>query len=212
MKRLVVSTLLALCMVTAVALPAAAGGNAVPPGSNAFGASLVTWAERWGQWAFASSTNPFFSGVCGEKVDGVFFLNAALEPGSEVECAIPAGTRLLASPGGAFSWSEPVDELAAAVDAQFADYPLTDPRVVLDGRDLSVDNTLVKTGVYTVDLEPGNFLQAIDPNVTGDKLQIASGGWFLRITPLTPGSHELVLSDVIAGELFDVTFHITVGS
>jgi hypothetical protein len=211
MKRFVLVALLALCMVSAAAMPAVAGGRALPPGSNAFGASLVTWAQRWGQWAFASSTNPLFSGVCGEKVDGVFFLNGAFDPGTNIDCALPTGTRLLASPGGAVSWEGPVDELPADVDSQFADYPLTDPRAVLDGRDLSVDNTLVKTGVYSVDLQPGNFIQTVDPNVTSDHLQIASGGWFLRIAPLTPGSHILVLSDVIAGELFDVTFHITVG-
>jgi len=212
MKRFVVATVASICMVIVAASPALAGGKAVPSGSHAFGASLETWRDRFGQWAFGSSTNPILSGVCGEKIDGVFFLNVAIEPGFEVDCAIPAGTPLLASPGGGFEWVGATDEdLIASVEDSINNLPVTDPRVVLDGRELSTDNTRVATSAFTIALEEGNFLSAIDPNVVGDSWRIAFGGWFVRMTPLTPGHHELVLSDVIAGDLFDVTFHITVG-
>jgi hypothetical protein len=60
-------------------------------------------------------------------------------------------------------------------------------------------------------LEPGNLIQAEDDGVLGDETQVASGGWFLRLKPLTPGPHELVFSDVIDGVgVFEIRFHITV--
>jgi hypothetical protein len=212
MRRLLVSTFVALCVIVVAASPALASGNAVPPGSKAFGASLETWRDRFGQWAFGSSTNPIFSGVCGEVVDGAFFFNVAIEPGFEVDCAIPSGTPLLASPGGSFEWvGNTAADLIASVDNSIANTPVTDPRIVLDGRELAIDDTRVKTGAFTINLEEGNFLSAIDPDVVGNTWQIALGGWFVRMTPLSPGHHEMVMSDVIAGDLFDATFHITVG-
>jgi hypothetical protein len=210
MKRLF--ALIAALSMLVVASPAAAGGNAVPAKSHAYGASLLTWQQRWVQWAFGSSTNPLLSGICGEKVGRLFFLNAAIEPGTEVNCVIPTGTPLLATAGGAFAWA-PTDgqtreELLASRDAAFVG--ITDPRATLDGRPLRVADSLRFSDVYTIRLEPGNFVQTVDPGVPGDSTRVATAGWFVRITPLSPGQHELVLSDVIDGTVFDVTFHITV--
>jgi len=48
-----------------------------------------------------ASANPLFNPTfCGEMVGDVFFLNAAGEPNVEADCEIPAGTWLVASPGG----------------------------------------------------------------------------------------------------------------
>jgi len=208
MKRLIV--VIAALSVFVAAPPAAAGRNAIPATSNAYGASLLTWQERWVQWAFGSSTNPLIGGICGEKVGRLFFLNAAIAPGTEVDCDIPKGTPLLATPGGTVVWDPTAtrEELLAARDDALAGN--SDPRATLDGHSLRVDDALRVSDVYTVALEPGNFIQTVDSGVSGDAIQVASGGWFLRIQPLQPGRHELVLSDVIAGTVFDITFHITV--
>jgi hypothetical protein len=210
MKRLFV--LIAALSVLVAATPAAASRDVVPATSNAYGASLLTWQQRWIQWAFGSSTNPLLSGICGEKVGRLFFLTVALAPGTEVNCEIPKGTPLLATPGGTVVWAptdgQTRDELLAARDAALATN--SDPQATLDGRSLRVDDALRLSDVYTIALEPGNFIQTVDPGVSGDATQVASGGWFARITPLNPGRHELVLSDVIDGTVFDITFHITV--
>jgi hypothetical protein len=210
MKRLCV--LIAVLSMLVVATPAAARGNAVPAKSHAYGASLLTWQQRWVQWAFGSSTNPILSGTCGEKVGKLFFLTAAFEPGTEVNCVIPTGTPLLATPGGVAAWvSGDVDtraELLADRDAGLVG--ISDPRVTLDGRSLRVADSLRLSDVYTIRLEPGNLIQTVDPTVSGDTVRVASGPWLVRITPLPPGQHTLVLSDVIDGTVFDITFHITV--
>ncbi len=96
--------LLAMCAAL-VASPAAAASKdrVLPAGSHAWGASLVTWQERWSAWAFGSGTNPIASDICGEKVGGVFFLNQTGELGTkQVECHLPPGTRLLANVAASF--------------------------------------------------------------------------------------------------------------
>ena len=199
-------------MITSV-VPVAAGGNTPPAHSHAFGASLVTWEQRWMQWAFGSSTNPLMSSSCGEKIGSMFFLNASEGPGTEVDCDIPADTPLLGTAGGFIAWV-PTDAptpagLPAARDNGLS--AVSNVRATLDGRPLRVDDALALTDVFTIRLEEGNFIQAVDSNVVGDETQASSGGWFLRITPLTPGQHELVFSDDIEGAgVFDITFHITV--
>lgn len=212
-------TIAALAIALAASAPAAAHpGLKPPPHSHAFGGSLVNWQKRWFGWVFGSSANPFETGICGERVGRMFFLTAALEPGTEVDCHLRPGTPLLASPGGAITWPNPGDTpaiLPADVKSAFAEGVFSDPAAALDGRSLgNLDPALRLTDVYTIPLEPGNFIQSVDPDnpeVAGDHAQVASGGWFLRITPLRPGQHTLVLLDRIEGDLYDITFHITVG-
>src|SRR5262245_45784988 len=205
--------LVPMLMTLSVAATATAGGNTPPAHSDAFGASLVTWQQRWMQWAFGSSTNPLMNSICGEKVGSVFFLNASEGPGTEVDCHIPPGTPLVGTAGGFIGWV-PTDAatpagLPAARDQGLS--AVSNVHAILDGRPLNLEGALTSTDVFTISLEDGNFIQAVDPNVVGDTTQAASGGWFVRITPLTPGRHELVFSDEIEElGVFDITFHILV--
>jgi hypothetical protein len=212
MPRRLRSTVAALFIASAMATPAVAQAG-TPANSRAHGASLLTWQERWFAWGLGSSTNPLFSGICGEQIGKLFFLNTTFEAGTEIDCQIRPGTPLLASPGGTVAWAprhgQTREELLAARDRFLS--TLSDPRATLDGRSLgNLDETLRLTDVYTIPLEPGNLIQAIDPGFSGDQTQVASAGWFLRLRPLAPGPHELVLSDRINGALLDITFHITV--
>jgi hypothetical protein len=88
---------------------------------------------------------------------------------------------------------------------------VSDPQAILDGSPLRLEDAPRLTDVYTIKLEPGNFIQTVDDGVPGDETEVASGGWFVRINPLTPGEHELLLSTVIDGaEVAAIAFHITV--
>ena len=68
-------------------------------------------------------TFPLITGTCGELVDRYFLLTAAGEPGTEVDCEVPAGVPLVATPGGAISWRskgvESRDDLLANRDEAF---------------------------------------------------------------------------------------------
>ncbi len=218
MRRLLLVAIAALSMVAAVA-PAAANRSPVEPaGSSAWGASLVTWQERWLAWAAGSSTNPTASEICGEKIGGVFYLNQTAELGTKhVQCRLRPGTRLLGVVSTSFTWptspDETDEELLADLQS-FFDPALEDPRATLDGRSLanSVAASLRYSDVYTIPLEPGNAIAGYDPSLaTATETRLASVGWWLRIKPLTPGRHLLVFSNEIVdvGKL-EIKFHITV--
>jgi hypothetical protein len=102
-------------------------------------------------------------------------------------------------------------ELLAARDADWESVNFFDPRVILDGRSLGgVDDSLRFSDVYRVPLEEGNFLQSVDPGVPGDQTRVASVGWFVRLRPLSPGRHTLVLAARNGGD-GGIIFHIKVG-
>jgi hypothetical protein len=189
---------------------------AVPGGSSAFGASSVDFQQRYYGWLLGSSTAPLLQdNFCGETVDGTFFLNTTIVPVTDATCTIPTGTRLVASPGGTVWWF-PTDAttdagLLAVRDASLTD--ITNVTATLDGRALEVQSGFAKTDVYTIPLAPDSFIKTYDPNTAGlTQTRVASGGWILRIQPLPPGSHTLVLSDDIDGVSYTATFHLTVSA
>ena len=129
-----------------------------------------------------------------------------------MNCTVPAGVPLLASPAGAIAWA-PTDgttpaELKAARDATSSPLPFAASPSTAGGLPLH----LVKSFVHPLKLQPGNLTQAFDPNVTGTSTLVAHGDWITWIRDLTPGRHTVVLSDKVDGTTFAITFHITVRS
>ena len=52
---------------------------------------------------------------------------------------------------------------------------------------------------------------AIDPCITGDKQYAVSDGYWIMLTPLTPGKHTIQFSSATTtGFSLDVTYHVTV--
>ena len=212
MKRLL-CLFAALAFLTAgAAVPASAAG--IPGNSSAFGASATVWQQRYLGWLFGSETDPLLqSNFCGETVDGAFFLNAAINPVFDATCTIPTGTQLVGSPGGSIAWfpsdSTTDQGLLAARDAFISH--ISNAAATLDGRSLEVQSGFATTGVYTIPLAPESFIKTVDPNTANlTETRVASAAWILRLQPLPPGSHTLVLSDSIDGVPFTATFHITV--
>ena len=170
MKRASLILVLAALVGLASSAPAAAEKGATPAHSHSSGASLLDWQERWNTWAFGSSANPLLSGLCGERVGKRFFLAASVEPVAEVDCHLRPGTSLLATPAGVIFWAsagETDAELLAGRDDALA--TASPPLATLDGRPLDLDGALESSGVYTIPLEPGNFIQTVDPSVSGTR-------------------------------------------
>jgi hypothetical protein len=214
--RIVVAVSAAMIVSLGLASTAtAAQGPDLPSGSSSFGASSAVWEQRLVGWLFGSATNPLLQdNFCGEQVGNVFFLNVATVPSYEATCEIPTGTQIVASPGGTVVW-EPteaqtdeglLDELSGAV----AD--LSNPTAAVDGHPLDVANAFVGPLVYTIPVAEGSFIKTVDPTFPAEltETRIASAAWILRIHPLPPGEHEIILGDEIGGEAFTATFHITV--
>jgi hypothetical protein len=85
------------------------------------------------------------------------------------------------------------------------------PSATLDGKTLDV-GPLVSTGVYTIPVGDTSLIKTVDPTFPSawTETRVASSAWLMRLTPLTPGEHTLVLADTINDEPFVATFRITV--
>lgn len=157
--------------------------------------------RQWTQWAFGSSTAPLLQeDLCGERVGDVFFLTVvAGSPTSitrRVDCTVQSGVPVLVTPGGVITWA-PTDgttdrQLQLSLFRFLPHLIVQSVRLVLDGREID-HGPLVVPDPYTIQLEPGNFLQTLDPAVTGDSTRVADGAYF-RLLHLDPGDHTLVAS------------------
>jgi hypothetical protein len=153
-------------------------------------------------------------GLCGQTIDGVLFLNAATIPDFEATCTVKPGTKILASPGGTIEW-EPTN---GTTDAQLLAQLALDSAAIqngagtLDGSALDVQSGFAAAGTFTIPVADTSFIKAVDPTFPSDltEARVASDAWMVRLTPLTPGSHTLILSDTINGDPFVATFNINV--
>jgi hypothetical protein len=205
----------ALALVVGVAAVAPAGATVVPPKSRAYGASSVVWEQRYLQWLFGSDANPLMQeGLCGQSFNGALFLNAAVVPDFQANCTVKPGTQILASPGGTIEWAPTNGTTDEQLLARLAidSAAIQNPAGTLDGRSIDVVDGFTEAGAYTISVGSQSFIKTVDSTFPSDLTQtrVASSAWMVRLTPLTPGTHTLVLSDTIAGDPYVATFHITV--
>jgi hypothetical protein len=213
MRKFLSVGVVALFVMVAAVVPASA--HVIPSGSSAFGASSVVWEQRYIQWLFGSDTNPLMQdGLCGQSFNGVLFLNAATIPDFEADCTVKAGTQILASPGGTVEWAPTNGTTDEQLLAQLAidETAIANPAATVDGRAINVTDGFTRGGAYTISVGADSFIKSVDPTFPSDltETRAASSAWIARLTPLTPGTHTLVLSDTIGGDPFVATFHITV--
>ncbi len=186
------------------ALAVLVGFVSAAPAAVASGSPRVGSLHRpWVQWAFGSSEAPLLQeDLCGEMVNGVFFLTVAGgSPTSvkrKVHCDVPEGVPILATPGGAIAW-DPTDgktdrQLRRSLYDVLAELRPNSVRLKLDGTQIP-HGRLVSPDPYTLELEPGNLIETVDPAVKGHSTRIAEAWYFKVIKPLDPGHHVLVTSD-----------------
>ncbi len=216
MRKSLISVALTAHMAFALGLtpadPASAKVSAAQDSAN--NALLVKLQQKYWGWLFGSATNPLLrERYCGEEVDGVLFLNAAAQPNFEATCTVTPETRIVGLPGGTIEW-----ESSGATDEELLAHLAVDSAVVrdgagtLDGRSLDREEIgFANASAYTIRIADGSFIKTVDPGAVGlSKIRVASSGWIVRLAPLTPGPHALVLSDTIDGTPFVATFHINV--
>ncbi|MEO8107549.1 MAG: hypothetical protein ABI720_09535 [Actinomycetes bacterium] len=195
---------------TLAAPVAQAKTDALPAQSHAFGASRAEWGRAYVQWDVGDSVNPVSSGVCGEMVNGIFFLVTTIEPDAHVQCDVPVGTPILIQHAGSYAWG-PADgetdaELEAAARANFGD---PDSSLTVDGRPVRLTTT--ETGAFDVTSEPGSAYD-VDFGLGTGVIRTAAVEQVTLLHPLTPGQHEVIgrVDFGAAGE-FGVTYSLDVG-
>jgi hypothetical protein len=205
--------------------------NIVPVDTNAYGNSYGEWGAQWWQWAYSipAATNPILDTTgqsCGLKQSGpIFFL--AGTPGSGPvtrNCAVPKGKALFFPIANAL--------FGAAVK----DCAPTNPKVVCNLADLRVAAAAAidpVTLVATIDGQPVKNLTAYrvrspeltitfpDGNIAGPSVRPdsyapnVSDGYWLLVSPLSPGQHVIYFKAQITGGPFsgatiEATYNLTI--
>lgn len=189
----------------------------IPPTSNAYGRSIVQWQESWIRWAFTTpgDENPLLNPTqCGEIVEGVFFLTAAIESGLEADCMIPVGMPILVPAAGTMGvqglHAKTPEQLLGGVQAKLD--TLEFARLSIDGFNVPLSGVLRFTSTYHAHFRRGNYFDQVGSPVHGNRL-VASGGIFVRLRPLSAGEHTIMTADRFSSaDILDITFHMTVSA
>jgi len=201
----------------AFALPQAANPNPgiLPPNSHPHGATYGEWAARWWQWALSipADKSPFADPTgdhCGEGQAGsVWYLVPLAGPVQAVgHCEMPAGKSifmpvwwvLFGAVAGDCEPSNPgvpcdVSALQAAAASLVESATTLD--VLIDGvrvQDI-VGYRAKSPGGFSIKL-PENPVLSLPPGTYSP--QVADGYW-LMLTPLTPGKHDIEVHVIAAG-------------
>jgi hypothetical protein len=182
----------------------ATGPLVAPPGSDPLGVSYGEWADRWFTWVASvpAAENPLLTDDCQagqEEGSDIFFLPHTM-PGTSVtaDCKVGPGQSILAQAGGVI-WTnddgETFEEMVPLVEALRGEF--TELSVTIDGVKVpDIDSYwVVSPGAHYVFGEDNIF--GLDPGTERDAV---AGGWFVMIPPLEPGSHTIVVRDLVASE------------
>ena len=204
MRSRVLIVLCALIVATAaLGSGTASAGSGDPYGFNGTSPVSLRLHKRWIQWAFGSSSAPLLQeDFCGEQIGGNFYLTVAGGSNSSItrhiECDIPAGVPILATPGGSIFWAPTFgttdQKLRKATLAEQELLLVRSVHLKLDGVEIDHGPT-VMPDPYDLSLEPGNLLETVDPNVTGDSTRIAEAWYFTLFRPLDTGTYTLLATD-----------------
>ena len=186
---------------TASVTPAEPGSAAtvVPPGGSPLGMSYADWGAAWWQWLMTVPPieDPAVADCQAGQGGEVFFIpHVPPDFSVTVDCAVDAGQWILASAGGTIwdnsdgSGATP-EELLAMVEA---DVPIfSEPGISIDGEDVAdVASYWVVNPGFTIEYAEDNVYQ-----LPAGSWDAAMGGWFVMILPLEPGSHTIVVRDLI---------------
>ncbi len=201
----------AVALISALATNLALAGNpnprVLPPNSKPHGKSYGEWGAAWWQWAdsFPLASNPMVDETGAYQAQGqsgpVWFLAGTVGESAVRTCAVPEGKALFfpilniindwpcpdpnfqPEPGqtmedfltqGAHWYIDHVTMLGADVDG-----------VALEG----LENYRAYSKLFYITIDPN--LVTLDPCDTGLPQPAVSEGYWIMLTPLTPGSHTI---------------------
>lgn len=210
-----------------------AANNAIlfPMNARPFGATLATWADREGVWAYSQplTTNPLLDQTgefCGEGQQGpVWFIPRIAGPritDATRSCTIPKGKAILLEIGAYVNpFPCPDPAFAPAPGQSLYDFLSIDPTNFMNGvtlLEVSLDGEAIADPmayrVHSPDLvyftgDPS--ISAIDACVTGTRQPMVSDGFFMMFKPLSPGEHVIrVYGEDVRGARKTYTYNITV--
>jgi hypothetical protein len=175
-----------------------AGATLWPPGSDPLGVPYEEWAARWWTWVgtVPADRDPGTTDDCQVNQSGPVFFIPHTWPGMthETTCVVRSDQAILATGGGAYcdlasGWGENEAELRACIDADMDVF--SNVSVSVDGEAVpDIDRYWVISPMHDVTFPEGNAFE-IEPGTT----QAVAAGWFVMISDLEPGTHEIVVHD-----------------
>ncbi len=225
-----------------VALAANPNPGVLPPQSHPHGKTYGEWNASWWQWFFSvpASTNPGLAtnGAvdCSVGQSGhVWFLAGSFQSSGTFtrSCTVPVGTMLFIPLINAWkdnvcaSPPETVDQLKNDVANTVSS--ATNLHASIDGQSLtnlaSYRATAPGSFSYTLPPPPDNVIfKVFGVSIPGDCGTTSStvapavaDGFYIMLTPLTPGSHRINFggtipaTDTVPAFTLDVTYNLTVG-
>src|SRR2546425_8632253 len=108
-----------LILLVVAVTPTSAKPGRISPNGRPRGHSLVEWQRMYVDWLTTLSTNPLFTGACGEVVAGGYFLPRSTGPGARPEGDVPPRGPAGVSPSRALFGIPPfgADEAAGLAEA-----------------------------------------------------------------------------------------------
>jgi hypothetical protein len=226
--------LLVPLLLTMIAAAPAARASIIPrDSSTSNGNDYGDWSVLWWQWLLSipAATNPALDSTganCGQKQAGPLWFLAGNFGGPAVtrDCTVPAGKSIFfplvnAIFGAGVGDCSPTNprvpcnlaDLRVAATASMDSVTL---EADLDGTPLDVSNQRVQSPEFTVTYPNGNIVGVVRAgNVgRGTFMPNVGDGYWVMLTPLSPGSHTLhwraeVTGGPFAGEVIEVTYHLT---
>lgn len=187
-----------------------AGPAVYPPNARVQGVTLVDLAEAWADWAWQpEAVNPLLNPRCeASGIRNIWFAPVSIGEAQELDCTLPAGAKLLVTPGGyecstAEGNGETLEELIECAETNFAN-EICCGELVVDGVPLE------DLGPYTLTTR-GQTLSG--PNLFGDDPTLSvERGWYILLRPMSVGEHEIFIYDEAPNFdlIFSTTMHVTV--
>jgi hypothetical protein len=194
------------------------------PNAVEYNTSFPEWTTTWWKWILSipESSNPLTDSTgeyCGQGQSGpVWFLAGTLGGNAERVCTIPQGKPILLPIMNAecsfldFPAAKTVSELTAC--SKEDNTKTKQLKASLDGKQLTkLDNYRVLSPLFNITIPEHNVL-----GLPGGKTQMISDGFWLFLTPLAQGKHDLQFSGLTPGDptvgtnnfAVNATYHLTV--
>ncbi len=204
--------------------PASADANkasVIPPNAHPYGATYDEWSARWWQWALSlpASQNPFFDeGNCANGANGqtgqVWFLTGVINTsGTAVrDCTVPVGKALFfpiinvecSTLEAAPFHGDNEQQMRACAKG----FNITNVSAKIDGVDVAdLERYRVESPLFDFKVPANNTL-----GVPAGNGQSVSNGYYLLLTPLSVGKHEVTFGGTFPDFPFslNITYHLTV--
>jgi len=171
--------------------------GAVNVAEETAGRTIEDWAREMILWMNAPiDQNALETGDCniGQGGDVFFLQNTWLGTTIVEQCTIPAGTNILAFPGGGFGFNTEPDETPEGLKAfgrQMGQF-FNDPKIIVDGKSVPVGpSAWVDTEPFDYEVPENNIFGGYPPGT----VTAHYGGWFVMLEPLEVGEHTIILAD-----------------